>query len=252
MRTSCDNDALYHQDNLGQVSVLIYSSQGSEWHKYRFWVVLVLSVGLHLLLWVYRSSFDFANQTEATPIKTMDISLVSPVPASPSPSPPAPNVTPPPPKSKPLPAKPKPQMVKPTPVREPKPQEELSKNDAVTPLKALSESGPSVDSAKPSVPSGMTQRAEWKSAGLQNSPAKYPERARQMDWQGRVVLRVQVLPDGAAGIVAVAESSGHEVLDESALEAVRHWKFIAAKRDGIAVESFVNVPINFKLKKEGD
>ena len=143
-------------------------------------------------------------------------------------------------------------MVKPIPVREPKPQKESSSNDEVTPLKALSESASAVDPTKITAPAGVTQRAEWRSAGLQNAPAKYPERARQMDWQGRVVLRVQVLPNGSAGIVAVAESSGHEILDESALEAVKHWKFIAAKRDGIPVESFVNVPINFKLKKDGD
>lgn len=71
-----------------------------------------------------------------------------------------------------------------------------------------------------------------------------------MGWEGRVVLRVEVLADGSAGAVSVAKSSGHEALDDAALEAVRRWKFVPAKRDGAAVNSSVNVPINFNLKNE--
>lgn len=71
-----------------------------------------------------------------------------------------------------------------------------------------------------------------------------------MGWEGRVVLRVEVLANGSAGVVSIAKTSGHDLLDEAALEAVRRWKFVPAKRDGIAVNSSVNVPINFNLKNE--
>ena len=221
--------------------------------KHRICIVICVSIGLHLSLLASRMYLDVSSETEATPMKIMEVNLISAAPDSTPPFSELPKAALPlQPKSKPSPLKYKSQIIKPIPIKEPKPQEEPSKNDAVTPLKALSEQGSSIDSSKLSTATGVTQRAEWKSAGLQNFPAKYPERARQMDWQGRVVLRVQVLPNGSAGIVNVAESSGHEILDDSALEAVKSWKFISAKRDGIPVESFVNVPINFKLKKEGD
>ena len=220
---------------------------GASRAEYRFWIFLAASVVVHALFWVYRSLFDISNLSEATPIKSIEITLVSSSLSSTA-APEPPRVTPPP--AKPLPSKPKPQLVKP--VRKPPAVTEDKQVEEVTPLKALSEPLPGPTSIKSNAPSGPTQRAEWKSAGLQNAPAKYPESARRMDWQGRVVLRVQVLPHGVAGIVTISESSGHEILDESALEAVKRWKFIPAKRDGVPVESFVNVPINFKLKKEGE
>ena len=62
-----------------------------------------------------------------------------------------------------------------------------------------------------------------------------------------MLLKVRVLADGTVASVAVATSSGHEVLDEAALEAVRAWHFVPAKQAGQTVESTVNVPINFNL-----
>lgn len=85
---------------------------------------------------------------------------------------------------------------------------------------------------------------------LHNPRPDYPHQAKRMGWEGRVVLRVEVLSNGSVGAVSVAKSSGHELLDEAALEAVRHWKFVPAKRDGTAVSSSVNVPLNFNLKNE--
>ncbi len=56
-----------------------------------------------------------------------------------------------------------------------------------------------------------------------------------------------MLANGTAAAVSVATSSGHEVLDEAALEAVHRWHFVPAKGGGQAVDSVVNVPINFNL-----
>ena len=71
--------------------------------------------------------------------------------------------------------------------------------------------------------------------------------AKRRQWEGKVILKVRVLADGKASQVSIATSSGHEVLDEAALEAVSQWHFVPAKRGGQAVESWVNVPINFNL-----
>lgn len=220
---------------------------------YRAWLVVAVSLAIHLTLWIFRSYFDLSDTSEAIPIKSLEISLVSPTIAQPQPV-----MSPQPQKLVQPVTKPKQAISKPKPLLKPKapPEHDVvtdtKSTSEVTPLKALSEPVPTALNLKALASTGVTQRAEWRNAGLQNSPAKYPERARQMDWQGRVVLKVHVLPNGSAGSVAIAESSGHELLDDSALEAVRKWKFIPAKKDGIAVDSYVNVPVNFKLKKEGE
>jgi len=80
-----------------------------------------------------------------------------------------------------------------------------------------------------------------------NPKPKYPAIARSRGWQGKVLLRVSVSAEGLSEAVAVHRSSGHEVLDESAVAAVEKWQFIPAKRGNTAVASSVIVPIIFTL-----
>ena len=81
-----------------------------------------------------------------------------------------------------------------------------------------------------------------------NPKPLYPVRAVRKGLQGRVVLNVEVLPSGDAGTLKTAISSGHRVLDRAAIEAVRQWQFTPAKLAGISVLSYVQVPIQFKLR----
>jgi protein TonB len=80
-----------------------------------------------------------------------------------------------------------------------------------------------------------------------NPKPKYPAIARSRGWQGKVLLRVRVTADGLSEAVTVHRSSGHEVLDESAVAAVEKWKFIPAKQGNTAVACTVIVPIIFTL-----
>lgn len=81
-----------------------------------------------------------------------------------------------------------------------------------------------------------------------NNPAPiYPARARKHRIQGKVLLDVFVRPDGTAKDVNIEHSSGSRVLDDSALDAVRNWRFIPAKRGHEFVEARVIVPVEFKL-----
>jgi protein TonB len=66
--------------------------------------------------------------------------------------------------------------------------------------------------------------------------------------EGKVVILTEVLPDGRAGNVRVVESSGNELLDQSALTTVRQWKFTPARKDGVIVTQAVRIPITFSLK----
>lgn len=75
----------------------------------------------------------------------------------------------------------------------------------------------------------------------------YPERARRRGEQGRVLLRVDVTPDGVPSAVTVAQSSGYSSLDAAAREAVRQWRFVPATRGGRPVAAVALLPILFRL-----
>lgn len=82
-----------------------------------------------------------------------------------------------------------------------------------------------------------------------NPKPPYPLIARRMGTQGVVLLRVHVRVDGTVAEVQIAQSSGSKLLDDSALQTVRDsWRFVPARLDGVAVESWVEVPIRFVLE----
>jgi protein TonB len=85
-------------------------------------------------------------------------------------------------------------------------------------------------------------------AALNNPKPPYPLAARRNRAQGRVVLSVQVSAGGASGAVLLKHSSGHAILDNAALQTVRRWRFIPARRGDAPVESWVDVPIIFRLE----
>jgi len=82
---------------------------------------------------------------------------------------------------------------------------------------------------------------------LKNPAPAYPALSRRMGEEGKVVLRVSVSPQGNADNVEIKTSSGSNRLDESAAKTVRSWRFIPAKRGESAIQSWVLVPIIFKL-----
>ena len=82
--------------------------------------------------------------------------------------------------------------------------------------------------------------------GINPKPV-YPAIATSRGWEGDVLLRVKVTADGRSEGVTVHQSSGHKVLDESAISAVQKWRFIPAKRGNTAVACTVIVPIAFTL-----
>ena len=81
-----------------------------------------------------------------------------------------------------------------------------------------------------------------------NPPPIYPAAARRREQQGTVTVKVLVGADGSVERAEIADSSGFDSLDDAALETVRsRWRFVPARRDGLAVESWVLVPIRFAL-----
>jgi len=76
----------------------------------------------------------------------------------------------------------------------------------------------------------------------------YPYLARQRHWEGVVWLMADVSRKGRVTALKVAESSGYGVLDKSALKSVRRWRFDPARSLGVAVDSQVRVPVEFRLE----
>ena len=75
----------------------------------------------------------------------------------------------------------------------------------------------------------------------------YPESARREGRDGRVLLRVLIDDQGKAKSVEVSRSSGSDSLDQAATDAIKRWRFHPARAGDQPVESWVNVPIDFKL-----
>lgn len=84
---------------------------------------------------------------------------------------------------------------------------------------------------------------------LQNPAPVYPLAARRRSLEGRVLLRAQVLESGRCGDIEIRQSSGQQLLDNAALQAVKNWRFIPAMRGDTAISAWVEIPINFKLEK---
>jgi len=82
----------------------------------------------------------------------------------------------------------------------------------------------------------------------QNPMPEYPDYARRRGWEGRVVLSVEVDETGRGRSVAVKQSSGHKLLDDAALAAVRGWRFVPGMRGNTPIAAQVDVPIRFRLE----
>ena len=83
--------------------------------------------------------------------------------------------------------------------------------------------------------------------GYQVKP-HYPESARRQRVEGTVLLKMRITEQGQVEDVQVERSAGHPELDESAIEAVRRWRFEPARRNGEPVAILVTIPVVFKLQ----
>lgn len=103
-------------------------------------------------------------------------------------------------------------------------------------------------SSKSQAPSGGQKGVRQAQADyLRNPPPVYPQQARIEHRQGVVLLMVSVSASGDPTSVSVSRSSGYADFDQSAVRAVRNWKFHPANAGGISIPSTVGIPVNFEL-----
>lgn len=112
-----------------------------------------------------------------------------------------------------------------------------------------------VEVARPSQPAQVHPAApptaeppRYNADYLSNPPPHYPMTARRRGIEGTVLVRAEISANGECLRAELKKSSGAEVLDHAALEAVKKWRFVPAKRGSQAVMAWVEVPITFKLE----
>lgn len=76
----------------------------------------------------------------------------------------------------------------------------------------------------------------------------YPRAAKERGWEGTVTLKVHIRSDGDIGEVIVVGSSGHDMLDEAAVDMVKEAHASPARRGDKPVDSWVVVPYRFHLE----
>ena len=84
-------------------------------------------------------------------------------------------------------------------------------------------------------------------AHLNNPAPTYPSMSRRLGEQGRVVLDVYILANGQVGELRIKQSSGFKRLDDAAMQAVKKWQYVPARRGNEAIPFWYIQPLSFSL-----
>jgi protein TonB len=95
---------------------------------------------------------------------------------------------------------------------------------------------------------GGSSSARWDADHLGNTKPPYPHLARARGHEGTALILVLVSPAGLPVEVRLKQSSGSSLLDRSALEAVRGWRFVPAQEKGTPVAAWLLIPVVFTLQ----
>ncbi|WP_028862756.1 energy transducer TonB [Psychromonas aquimarina] len=99
-------------------------------------------------------------------------------------------------------------------------------------------------------PSGATEKPQLvEKPRFQSppSPPRYPRLAKRKGIEGTVTYEVWLDEKGRQIKLTLKDSSGTQMLDAAALQAIEKWKFSPHKVNGQAIAQRVFVPIRFKL-----
>ena len=103
------------------------------------------------------------------------------------------------------------------------------------------------DIAAPTATARPQQMAGSVVAGNLISSAKpaYPAAAREARVSGKVVLQATISETGTVKSLKVV--TGHPLLNEASMEAVRHWRYSPTVLNGQPVEIMTTITVNFSL-----
>jgi protein TonB len=243
----------------------------------------VLAILAHLGLWqLYQNSSPPPPPQEPPVIEVQLVTARSPAPTAASapqppqaqtPPPPALPQVQPPPKPKPVPKVEKPPVpkkpveVKPRPQPVPKPRP-VPKQEVETPPTPAHEEAPPAPipreeappapaaethhKAAPKPPAGEDEENNRYTKGTVGGyRMRYPATARERGLEGTVTVKIHVSADGDIESVSVVGSSGHEMLDDSAVEMVKDASHVKpCYRGDKPVDCTFTQSVRFKLNHE--
>jgi protein TonB len=223
------------------------------------WAILV-----HYCVWQAYQGMKLPEPEIIPP--PLEISIVMPSPPAPpaaaapppqiQPPPPKPQVQPPKPKPLPKIEKPLPPKPRPTPTLKPRPEPQVERTPEPETIER--------EEAPPAPPAPVLHKAPPKPAPVENDEndrystgtvggyrMNYPAMARQRGWEGTVSVKIHVSADGDIESVSISGSSGHEILDEYALDMVRAARNVKpCHRGDKPVACSFTQPIQFRLNHE--
>ena len=218
------------------------------------WVVFAGSLALHVALYL-KIHNNVTPQVTRFVSSQVDIELAPPVIEEPKIKEPEPPPEPPPPADKPIPRVQSQAPVSQAPVAAEPDNSALPSSDeglleATPPGTGTPGPAPVLAPPAPPPPPPPAPVIQAKvGADFARKPGlEYPMQARRQQWEGTVILRAQVLPNGHVGAVSVQKSSGHSALDDAALSAAKSWSFVPASQGGNPVAGAVTFPVQFKLQ----
>jgi protein TonB len=209
-------------------------------------------IGVALVAFIHATvieRFKHRPEPEILPPKKTEVEISLLRPAPPPPPPPPPVVQP---RPKPAPVKdaippkpkPKPKKQPPPAVERPPVKTEAPVSNDAPPAPVQAAPAPAPAPAPPVEKVVKLTGADY----LRNPPPEYPDDALDRGWQGKVLLKVRILPTGKPDVVQVHKSSGHASLDSAAVRTVkRNWLFKPGLQDASATAVWVIIPITFQL-----
>ncbi len=82
----------------------------------------------------------------------------------------------------------------------------------------------------------------------QRQMPQYPSRALRLKQEGVVYLKILLSENGEIEKIEFIEKSIYPLLNQAAIDAVKKWQFNPTIIDGNYVKSWVEVPIEFRIK----
>ncbi|MGV0981275.1 MAG: energy transducer TonB [Polynucleobacter sp.] len=83
---------------------------------------------------------------------------------------------------------------------------------------------------------------------LNNPKPPYPAISRKLREQGLVLLKACISTGGTLDGLEIRQGSGYPRLDQVALQTVKQWKFIPAKKGSTPIPMCYELPIKFTLE----
>lgn len=148
--------------------------------------------------------------------------------------------------NQPIPEKPVEKNVEQKIARKPTPAQKPIEVDKPKPLKTPAPTPPAADQAASGVNS-EPQLITKPTFATRPSPVTYPRIAKRRGIEGQVLVEIWIDESGNQVKQNLLRSSGAEILDEAALEAIKRWRFSSHIVDGQAIAHRVQVPVRFKL-----